>query len=672
MGGVAGHLNHLFDNPDLTFKQMKDVFRLAAKGQLKTEEKVDGQNLFFSYDVNRKIPVAARNLGNIKAGGMTAEELSTKFAGRNVALSFIGGFDAFEQAVEALSDAEIRFIFGDNTDYWYNGEVLHPGATNVINYDKSTIKIHDVGHKQRDPETLRPVDFDFSKQLSAMDNALGKMQNKISDHEFDFVRSAMVQMSNLVDGGVTAAAEQAVDSAINAAGVKDGETIRDYMLARVRQILEADLPSDKLDQLILRITTGKPNLRDIKKGLNRDQLEDVKDAMESSGLILKHAIAPIETAIHHFAVEVLKGVDSRFVVDNDKEIKRQRAMISDTVTKLQSLADENRLDDKAMTVLERELQKIGDLENISTASEGVVFDYDGVTYKFTGNFAPINQILGILRYSDQQVTPVNESKDFSVRDLVIEDDGNGKRVALIPGGFKPPHAGHYDLVKHVADMDEVDEARVIIGKNSRCYKGLCITAEQSKAIWDMYTEGDPNISVGIQVGKTPVADVYDMIEDQTQFGPGDTIIMVKSDKDVGDARFDRAQSYAERKNPGVNIEQVVTPTFGGEDMGGTAVREIIAKGNKDSFLTKLPSHLSDDQKEAVWNSLAGYTEGLSALDSMLDEMSSMGAGSIMGFASAFSGTPNDHNPWKTNKKSTYKRTSSRKPQRNRGKIQKRR
>ena len=25
-GGVAGHMNHLYDNPDLTFQQIKDIF----------------------------------------------------------------------------------------------------------------------------------------------------------------------------------------------------------------------------------------------------------------------------------------------------------------------------------------------------------------------------------------------------------------------------------------------------------------------------------------------------------------------------------------------------------------------------------------------------------------------------------------------------------------------
>ena len=31
-------------------------------------------------------------------------------------------------------------------------------------------------------------------------------------------------------------------------------------------------------------------------------------------------------------------------------------------------------------------------------SEGIVFKYKGNTYKFTGAFAPVNQILGLLNF----------------------------------------------------------------------------------------------------------------------------------------------------------------------------------------------------------------------------------------------------------------------------------
>ena len=51
--------------------------------------------------------------------------------------------------------------------------------------------------------------------------------------------------------------------------------------------------------------------------------------------------------------------------------------------------------------LELELKRIERLGGFDALvpSEGVVFTYGGHTYKLTGAFAPVNQILGVLKYA---------------------------------------------------------------------------------------------------------------------------------------------------------------------------------------------------------------------------------------------------------------------------------
>ena len=87
MGGVAGHMSHLYDNPRLSFSDIKDIFQKAADGQLEGTEKTDGQNLFVSFSVpdqelefNEGQARAARNLTNIKQGGMSKKQLADKFS----------------------------------------------------------------------------------------------------------------------------------------------------------------------------------------------------------------------------------------------------------------------------------------------------------------------------------------------------------------------------------------------------------------------------------------------------------------------------------------------------------------------------------------------------------------------------------------------------------------
>ena len=154
MGGVAGHMDHLYENRDLTFGEMKEILEAASNGELTAEEKVDGQNLFLSYSVPEGKAKGARNKGNLRSGGLDASELSKKFAGRGpLEKAFTGAFKTFEKAVESLSDEEKVTIFGPDTNHWFNAEVMDPENANVIKYDDKTLKIHNVGHFDFDRDT---------------------------------------------------------------------------------------------------------------------------------------------------------------------------------------------------------------------------------------------------------------------------------------------------------------------------------------------------------------------------------------------------------------------------------------------------------------------------------------------------------------------------------------
>jgi hypothetical protein len=63
-GGASGHLRHLFEDPDLTFKQLKDIFTKLFYGKIGIQEKSDGQALAVTYkDGEVK---AARNKATLK------------------------------------------------------------------------------------------------------------------------------------------------------------------------------------------------------------------------------------------------------------------------------------------------------------------------------------------------------------------------------------------------------------------------------------------------------------------------------------------------------------------------------------------------------------------------------------------------------------------------------
>jgi len=83
-----------------------------------------------------------------------------------------------------------------------------------------------------------------------------------------------------------------------------------------------------------------------------------------------------------------------------------------------------------------------------------------------------------------------------------------------PGGFKPPHKGHFAAAQQLASKPYITQVNVLIGQGIR--DG--ITAEQSKAIWDIYLKAQPNpkIKVAISQTKSPIRDIYRWFADDLE------------------------------------------------------------------------------------------------------------------------------------------------------------
>ena len=709
MGGVAGHMDHLYENRDLTFGEMKEILEAAANGELTAEEKVDGQNLFLSYSIPEGKAKGARNKGNLKAGGLDAVGLAQKFAGRGgLEKAFTGGFSTFEKAVEALSDEEKERIFGPDANIWYNAEVMDPGNANVILYDDKTLKIHDVGHFIFDQKSGEQSPIPEGT-LEVLDNALERMETRLHGDDFNLARQALVNIRKIEDDGK--ALKQVVsriNNEMRSEGLNNQSSILDYTFKRLMNGMDSDLPDNLKEEIVkyLLKLPGNIGLRALKKGLTPENLQDLLGIIANKKTLLQQAVEPLELAIHDFTVDLLSGLESIFISDNQKEVMRLKNELANAVKEITSVGAEN---PEAMAIMQRHLNKIKDFSTITTPVEAVVFDYNGHTYKFAGNFAPLNQILGMFRYGNLK----RSTKESLNRNAQVITEKDGKRIALFPGKFKPPHRGHFDYVNKIAKRPDVDEVVIMISPVD--YPE--VSNAQSLRIWEEYLEnGEPNITAKIADYRSPVQAVYEFVADPVSAREGDTILLVKSSKDVGDTRFDRAQSYAERHNPGVNVEDIVEDPVESKDgkyqhyiltismpNGGTRekmfaaltpesakekaedrllrgeeieslkktkitysarhMREAINDRDKDTFLSYAPPSIDG---EALWNSIVPQTERLnSMIDDTIEEISTMAAGDVSGGGAIGFGPPNNYNPFK-------KRSKTSRPKVRRAKRQRRR
>ena len=184
-----------------------------------------------------------------------------------------------------------------------------------------------------------------------------------------------------------------------------------------------------------------------------------------------------------------------------------------------------------------------------------------------------------------------------------------KKIALLPGGFKPPHAGHYNMAKWLAKNTDADVVVVKVGAKER--DG--VTREMSLQLWNLYKDSDPDplskkLLIQPSTSNSPVRDVYDFVEDTAP--EGSTIYLGMGEKDINDARFKNIGKFAEPR--GITFQTTLVPPQAG-GVSGTEMRGFIKNQQDTFFYNALPDHMSTMDKEDAWAIV------IPSLDEMVNE-----------------------------------------------------
>lgn len=131
------------------------------------------------------------------------------------------------------------------------------------------------------------------------------------------------------------------------------------------------------------------------------------------------------------------------------------------------------------------------------------------------------RIIGIMKSminvgAGEKDTPKGDAKERAIQaasdslGTLEEAEGEEKGIiGLYGGGFKPPHKGHYEVLKKL--LSKVDKAIIFIGSGNR--EGIPINQDQSEEIWKIYiaASGWKN-RVEVRKVKSPVTAIYDLIQ----------------------------------------------------------------------------------------------------------------------------------------------------------------
>jgi len=648
MGGIAGHLMHLYDNRELTANEIVRIFKSASQGELVGTEKTDGFNIYLGFQDGQAR--AARNKGDAAKGGMTLEDLAKREfqGGPEVRQTYLNAFNAYRKFTNQLTDDERVAIFGQKGEVLYNAEIQGPAASNVVNYDKNIITIHHTGHKMYNPETDRLEGIDVGNNSIFLDKKLDIYEQAEQNTDFRVERTSVLKLRALSDDTdlKLAVAE------LNNAGFSGNMTINDFLEGKLRPSVDSqfgyladDLKTHIVDRILKK--EGSLGIPQIAKGLPKEQRVAISEFIKSGKALLNQAIEPIEMTVHKFSVALLSGLESAYILDNAAELDRLRSEVATAIKEIGEYTGEGA--EQAHELLYKQLQKIKHHDRVNTTVEGFVFQHKDQIYKFTGNYAPVNQLLGLFKYGRGDVPAIKrtqqlnevETGDFSDNVSYPESEKiqneplpiqEPKYLVLIPGGFKPPHVGHYNLVRKYLDHSKVAKIAIIIGNNARTdrLQRIAIDFNKSIKLWGEYgiSEGADTAFVRARARtkkdgslyENPFADAFDIVtENIKDLRESSLTVILGTSNKGGDEQ--RSIKFANSLNndpliaeAGVRIEVPpddlivdagdVSYPQGSKYSGpisATFMREALAEGNLAEFRNHLPEHLKKQPENKIKN-----------------------------------------------------------------------
>ena len=407
MGAAYGHMNHPFDDNNLTFGNLKEIIELGLSGQLNREdnvtEKFDGQNLMISWKGEKLI--AARNKGHLKNSGENALDLngiSDKFDGRgDIKDAFVFAVEDLQNAIKLLSEDKKLEIF-DNGNNFMNLEVMWPSSSNVIDYDVAQIVFHGALKYDMDGTVVGEV-VDSAKILGGIIKEINQhVQDKYIIDKPNFLRIPKHQNFSKKRRLYF----NKLRKLQNEYNLSDKDTLGMYHQSYWKEFIynSSKQYRYKINEDVLMGITKRwafndksYSIRHMKKEIKNDRfLKWILsfDKYDNTHMV-KENMKSFEKIFFGVGAEILKNISGFLSVNPDKTVQRIRKKVRESISYVKRGGDIKKI--KRLKDNLEKLDSIGGMDSIVPVEE-IVFKYNGNVYKFTGAFAPVNQITGLMRY----------------------------------------------------------------------------------------------------------------------------------------------------------------------------------------------------------------------------------------------------------------------------------
>jgi hypothetical protein len=191
-----------------------------------------------------------------------------------------------------------------------------------------------------------------------------------------------------------------------------------------------------------------------------------------------------------------------------------------------------------------------------------------------------------------------------LNELTEDDDKKStSTICFYPGGFKPPHEGHYEVLKDLAARPYITKVIVLIGHKTR--DG--ITKEMSKRIWDLYLAAAPMAKVEVKLSDNPapIKDIFSTMDNNLEL----QAYVAGTPEDGEDQSYFQGltKAFGTRIKPLSIEEKVVTQ---GKRLSGTDVRNLITQLKKSVLALRSVSDKNSTEYSKARNAYLNTLETL--------------------------------------------------------------
>jgi hypothetical protein len=344
--------------------------------------------------------IAARNKSHLKNSGENALDISgvaSKFQGRG------GLTDAYNfamvdlsNAIKSLSKAQRDKVFQQGSSFM-NLEVIYPQSVNVIPYGQPLLVFHGTMQYDVDGKAIGE-NQGAARMLAGMIKQIN--QNVQKNYTIQGPPVTQLPKSEQLSTKQSKYLSM-IDKLQKEYGLSDSDGVANYHQAWWENWVDSNSPS-QLDNktkmgLVKRWAFGDKSFRLDNKNIQDDNVlvwakkTDKKDQSKLS----KDNLRKFEDIFLGVGADVLSFMSSVITVNQDEALRAMKKRLDSTISDIKKSGDVKKIQ-KLKLEMERLLAAGGKQKLVP--NEGIVFVYKGNTYKLTGTFAPLNQILGLMYY----------------------------------------------------------------------------------------------------------------------------------------------------------------------------------------------------------------------------------------------------------------------------------